>query len=556
MPIYVPSRNSTPSPSSSSENENMEMIHWIQVHCTRRSMVATSSVLLPTHSTPSPPSNSPDERTSDGLDQAVHGRMTTTAVTLTATQIHHNVEEDAREYHDSQIDALSNEIGASYSWMFMHGAMVSHWAEMFHKPISVMLTNFSNTPSIAIPAVCNLPPPPIIADNKPDLEYPPLNVDKWEIESIDETPAIPVPPPQHHEIPLEVLDHLHTIHLAPADSHGPNYEPMTPTDPVPSMLSSPPQFLQINPLDPAPPFEQIVNALVQRDVDAQIVRVAREEEEEERTPLPTGPQPNVHPGPGWHVNFEEDAIHYVFQIPSDDGHHEIAPFIMINWDTTSPELLGTCGQGCPVHAKHLHTRFDEFPHPTLDRCQEFFFADNQTHLEGVDWAMGQEGDDTLHAEVICHCALRTKVICHAHQVTEMREQLVDECFTLTQSTCHLACANAYCHLRRHITSTLTPATSALNARHISQIQHVVNSPWNWTDDKLSDECLWCKKEGHKVENCALIHICDLCCARGHLKENCFQPHSHCVSFQVCCVPLLYKHRNHHACTSTIILERT
>jgi len=170
--------------------------------------------------------------------------------------------------------------------------------------------------------------------------------------------------------------------------------------------------------------------------------------------------------------------------------------------------------------------------------------------------MQQEGDDTIRAEVIRHRAARTKVIRRARQVAELREQLADERFALLQSTCRLARANAYRRLRRHITHDLTPGTSTLNARHISHIQAAVDSPWNWTDEKLSNECLWCKREGHKVENCALIRVCELCHARGHLEENCFQPHSRCVSFQVCRVPLLHKHRDRHGCPSIIILERT
>jgi len=189
---------------------------------------------------------------------------------------------------------------------------------------------------------------------------------------------------------------------------------------------------------------------------------------------------------------EDPGVRYAFQIPGADGRHEIAPFVMIDWSSTSPELLGTRGQGCPVHAKHLHTRADEHPHPALDRRQEFFFADNQTHSEGVDWAMQQEGDDTIRAEVIRHRAARMKVIRHARQVAEMREQLADERFALLQSTRRLARANAYRRLRRHITHDLTPATSTLNARHIGRIQAAVDSPWNWTDEKLCDECLWCK----------------------------------------------------------------
>jgi len=170
--------------------------------------------------------------------------------------------------------------------------------------------------------------------------------------------------------------------------------------------------------------------------------------------------------------------------------------------------------------------------------------------------MQQEGDDTIRAEVIRHRAARTKVIRRARQVAEIREQLADERFALLQSTRRLARTNAYRRLHRHITHDLTPGTSTLNARHIGRIQAAVDSPWNWTDEKLSDECLWCKREGHKVEHCALIRVCELCHARGHLEENCFQPHSRCVSFQVCHVPLLHKHRNHHSCPSVIILERT
>jgi len=114
-PIYISSRDSTPS--SSSESENATMNNAIRVHHAR-------------------------------------GCMTTTTITpLTVTQIHHNAMEDTCEYHDSRIDKLSDEVGASYSWMFMHGAMISHWVEMFQEPISVMLTNFSATPSITIPAV-------------------------------------------------------------------------------------------------------------------------------------------------------------------------------------------------------------------------------------------------------------------------------------------------------------------------------------------------------------------------------------------------------------------
>jgi len=269
--------------------------------------------------------------------------MTTTPILPSAAQIRQNIMEDARDYQDQRIEELTDDLGAAYSRTFTHAAMISHWATMFEEPVSTMLVNFRATPSIAIPALVNVPAPPVfplasgsgswsaLADPlpsssaEPELEYP-IEDDDWEVQSVESTPALPVLPPHHH-IHAAVLEHLHTLHVdtttppvgnaPPIGDLGANREPITPTDPVPAMPSSPPPFLQADPLDAAPPFEQIVNALVQRDVDAQIERIVREEAEEGRTPTPTGPQPGTHPGPGWARNCEDHGVNYVFLIPTD-----------------------------------------------------------------------------------------------------------------------------------------------------------------------------------------------------------------------------------------------
>jgi len=223
--------------------------------------------------------------------------------------------EDAWEYQDERIEELTDQLGATYSRTFMHATMIAHWATMFHEPVSAMITNFSATLSIAIPTLANIAPLPIFpiasgSSTKPDLKYPSSNND-WEVQSVNNTLALPIPPLQE-QIHLEVLVHLHTLHVAtpapPMYDLRLNRKPITPTDPVPSMPSLPPLFLQVDTQERAPSFEQIIDALVQQDVDAQIAHIAREEDEEARTPLLTGPQPGVHPGPGWHVNFEEAAI--------------------------------------------------------------------------------------------------------------------------------------------------------------------------------------------------------------------------------------------------------
>jgi len=176
--------------------------------------------------------------------------------------------EDAREYQDERIEELTDDLGAAYSRVFMHAAMISHWSTLFHEPVSTMLTNFRATPSIAIPAVRNLDPPPVFptasgsgtTTKEPALEYPPED-DDWEVQSVESSPALPVLPP-HHYIHAMVLDHLHTLHVntspspignaPPIGDLGANREPIMPTDPVPSVPSSPPQFLQVDPRDAAP----------------------------------------------------------------------------------------------------------------------------------------------------------------------------------------------------------------------------------------------------------------------------------------------------------------
>src|SRR5712691_12501821 len=115
------------------------------------------------------------------------------------------------------------------------------------------------------------------------------------------------------------------------------------------------------------------------------------------------------------------------------------------------------------------TPLDDIPCPSFDRRQEFFFTDGQVHSEGVDWAMEQENDDTLRAEVIRNRATHARVTCRARQLADLREQLADDRFQLGQSTRRLSRANAYRRLRRHITHSLTPTTSSLNSRHITRI---------------------------------------------------------------------------------------
>ena len=323
--------------------------------------------------------------------------------------------EASRSFLQERIVNMDDATMDSIRCMVSHGAIIGHWAHMFNAPISEVLRAFSSTPSVALPLLLGetSPSPSMILSvanhsnhTSPTLKYP------KEEESSSSSLPLPVPPP----ITDQEIAEINAAVLAMANLPGPNREPITPTDPIPSMPSSPPPFLENGPIDASPQYNEVINALVQCDVEAAVAALDREEEDHQRTPSPTGPQPNVHPGPGWSVNFEDPGFRYVFNIPNGDGQREIAPFVQIDWNATNPELLGTLGHACPVYVHSLHARPDEFPHPAFDLRQEFFFAEGQVHTDGVDWAMNQENDDSLRAEVMHHRAAKAQVVQRARQL--------------------------------------------------------------------------------------------------------------------------------------------
>jgi len=125
-----------------------------------------------------------------------------------------------------------------------------------------------------------------------------------------------------------------------------------------------------------------------------------EDREETQTPAPGSPMPGVHPGFGWFCNANEETGSPIFrEYVVDDGLEIIAPYYQLDMDTDSPELLLTRGRRCTVHSRTLRARKDPYPRPVLTRKQRYSFEANQPFSRLVDWALDQEEDDTLKAEV-------------------------------------------------------------------------------------------------------------------------------------------------------------
>jgi hypothetical protein len=291
--------------------------------------------------------------------------------------------EASRPFFQDRLVNLGLEEMTSMQRAMAQGAIIGHWANLFRTPISEVIARFRDTPSIAQPLLEGGSSPP--QTQSPTLQY--LDNESSPPSSTASTPPLSIPPPGWSAATGEealiqaivtavaaeqattaaaqvAMDHLDII--------GPNRKPMTPTDPVPPLPSSPPPFLAEGPIDSTPDYEGPEEADWMLTVDneqediAVLALLEAEEEERERTPSPSGPQPGVHPGPGWFVNFEEPGCRYAFCIPNMGNQREVAPFIQIDWSPVDPELLGTMGRSCPVYARSLHACADEFPRPAFD----------------------------------------------------------------------------------------------------------------------------------------------------------------------------------------------
>jgi len=143
---------------------------------------------------------------------------------------------------------------------------------------------------------------------------------------------------------------------------------------------------------------------------------------EECTPSPTSPQPGIFPGPGWKDNFNATGAHHFFVIPN--GKEDvIAPFISYNLHTTFPKLLVTNGHGCTVHSRPLHACAVGHHHTTISPKDKLLLTKGMQFTDLVDWALVDEGDETLQGEVQYFQAHHSKAVQLACCIGTLKESL-------------------------------------------------------------------------------------------------------------------------------------
>ena len=259
---------------------------------------------------------------------------------------------------------------------------------------------------------------------------------------------------------------------------------------------------------------------------------AMNEEAEGQTPSPSGPQPGVHPGPGWSDNFTTTGTRHFFVIPDGD-EDVIAPFISYDLHTTFPELLATNGRGCTVHSRPLHARPVGQHHTAISPKDELLLTESMQFTNLVDWALKQEDDTTLLGEVQYFRAHHSKSVQIARRIGALKESLQTERLAMYRSSERLAAANAIARIRRRIDRDMNKAPYFKGKRGrqaLVAIRDRAIHAWGKDNGKMCD---WCGKTGHNIKECFSLGYCRHCLRRGHDGTDCLRPHNLCNDTEDC-----------------------
>jgi hypothetical protein len=209
-------------------------------------------------------------------------------------------------------------------------------------------------------------------------------------------------------------------------------EPAQPA-PLPALTQQQLQWLEEDlcpeprlPTLPSYHSQATTEAMDNESIPALALVLEDEDCEETQTPAPGSPMPGVHPRFGWFHNANEETGSPIFrEYVIDDRLEIIAPYYQLDMDTDSPELLLTRSCRCTVHSRTLRAHKDPYPRPTLTRKQCYSFEADQPFSRLVDWALDQEEDDMLKAEVARYRAMTKRASRIANHIAALREDLAD-----------------------------------------------------------------------------------------------------------------------------------
>jgi len=324
---------------------------------------------------------------------------------------------------------------------------------------------------------------------------------------------LPIPPPHFHD----------SISITPPAMSATNSTYTLPVIPafIKDVLSCSPS-----------PISPMAMVLYQQAKTNALEAKAMDTDAEGWTPSPNGPQPGVHPGPGWKDNFDTIGTRHFFVIP--DGEEDvIAPFISYNLHATFPELLATNGRGCTIHSHPLHACPVRQHHTAISPKDELLLTSGMQFTDLIDWALHKEDDVSLIREVQYFRAHHSKATQLARRIGVLKESLQTERLAMYRSLERLAAANAIARVRRRIDHDMHQAPYFKGKRgrraQVAICNRAIHA-WGKDNNKMCD---WCGKMGHNIEECYSLGYCRHCLRRGHDGIDCLRPHDLCNEFEDC-----------------------
>jgi len=327
----------------------------------------------------------------------------------------------------------------------------------------------------------------------PTLSYPGTEFKQYTNPTYPNSPPtsspepLPVPPPHFHD----------SVSITPPVMSATN---STYTSPIV------PAFIEDIPSRSPSPISPMAIVLYQQAETNTLEVKVMDADTEGHTPSPNGPQPGVHPGPGWKDNFDATGTRHFFVIP--DGEEDvIAPFISYDLHTNFPELLATNGHGCTVHSRPLHACPVGQHHTAISPKDELLLTNGKQYTDLIDWALRTEDDVTLIREVQYFHTHHSKATQIAHHIGALKESLQTERLAMYCSSERLAAANTIARIRRRIDCDMHQAPYFKGKRgHRAQVAIRDRAIHAWGKDN-NKMCDWCGKTGHNIEECYSLGYC-------------------------------------------------
>jgi hypothetical protein len=249
------------------------------------------------------------------------------------------------------------------------------------------------------------------------------------------------------------------------------------------------------------------------------------------SPAIEGPQPGIHPGPGWMTN-NKGAMHHPEAVIQGEVGEQAAAFVFYDMEAETPQLLTMQGCSCYVHTFPLHARPDPYPCRVLTCKEEFRFQDREMFSPLVNLAIKAEGDLMLQAEVQTYHTTHQHTKRLAVHMAQLKEEYTTTWWDLCTSAKRLANANTYGWLEPQVIMDLQ-LNNDLTATLCDKAILMFVDSWMEESCPKFKVCQWCKKSGHNAQRCPWLNKCLLCGKWGHMEKTCFMLHAHCRKGQVC-----------------------